>query len=114
MLAAGGTFHDLTLGGEAGAVAFQPLARIDEPEERAWAAEWISTLLQQERVEITPEMRGVVWSALGSLATAPVGERTVSGFAALLQSNRLTAALEPYTMAGPYGRLLDAEHEALG
>ena len=42
VLAAGGTFHDLTLGGEAGAVAFQPLARIDEPEERAWAAEWIS------------------------------------------------------------------------
>ena len=114
VLAAGGTFHDLTLGGEAGAVAFQPLARIDEPEERAWAAEWISTLLQQERVEMTPEMRAVVWSALGSLATAPVGERTVSGFAALLQSNRLTAALEPYTMAGPYGRLLDAEHEALG
>jgi type IV secretion system protein TrbE len=114
VLAAGGAFHDLTLGDEAKAIAFQPLARIDEPEERAWAADWISVLLQQERIEITPELRGAVWSALGSLATAPIGERTVSGFAALLQSNRLKAALEPYTVGGPFGRLLDAEHEALG
>ena len=112
VLAVGGAFHDLMLGSE-GAVAFQPLAGIDDPEERAWAAEWIATLLQQERVEITPEVRGAVWSAMGSLASAPAGERTLSGFTALLQSNRLKAALEPYTIAGPYGRLLDAEHETL-
>jgi type IV secretory pathway VirB4 component len=51
---------------------------------------------------------------LGSLASAPASERTLSGFAALLQSNRLKAALEPYTIAGPYGRLLDADQESLG
>ena len=86
LLAAGGAFHDLVLGNE-GVVAFQPLAGIDDSEERAWAAEWIATLLQQERVELTPEARGAVWSALGSLASAPAGERTLSGFTALLQSN---------------------------
>jgi len=114
VLAAGGAFHDLTLGDDAGTVAFQPLARIDEAGERAWAAEWLATLLQQEKVELTPEVRGAVWSALGSLASAPVIERTLSGFVALLQSNPLKAALEPYTIAGPFGRLLDAEQETLG
>jgi type IV secretion system protein VirB4 len=114
VLAAGGAFHDLTLGNDPGAIAFQPLARVHDPVERAWAAEWISALLHQERVELTPEARGAVWSALGSLASAPVGERTLSGFAALLQSNRLKATLEPYTIAGAFGRLLDAEQETLG
>ena len=71
-------------------------------------------MLVQESVELTPEVRGAVWSALGSLATAPVSEHTLSGFAALLQVNRLKAALEPYTIAGPFGRLLDAEQESVG
>ncbi len=115
VLATGGAFHDLTLGADAGRqhVAFQPLLGIDDPGERAWAAEWIATLIQQEHVELTPEVRGAVWSALGSLSSAPDAERTLSGFVALLQSNRLKAALEPYTIAGPFGRLLDAEQETV-
>ncbi|TWB46600.1 conjugal transfer protein TrbE [Nitrospirillum viridazoti] len=114
--AAGGVFHDLALGeGRAGtqAIAFQPLARVDEAAERAWAAEWIETLLVQEGVPLTPAARGMVWSALGSLAGAPLAERTLSGLVALLQSNALKAALEPYTLSGPFGRLLDADAESL-
>ncbi|GBQ30691.1 conjugal transfer protein TrbE [Gluconacetobacter azotocaptans] len=115
VLATGGSFHDLALGDDTRhAVAFQPLARIDDPSERAWAAEWLATLLTQEGIDLTPDVRGAVWSALGSLATAPRVERTLTGFSALLQSNWLKAALEPYTLAGPFGRLLDAEHEELG
>jgi len=115
VLGMGGAFHDLHLGDEGGgeAVAFQPLARVDDAAERAWAAEWLATLLVQEGVEVTPEIRGAVWSALGSLASAPRPERTLSGYTALLQSNRLKVALEPYTLAGPYGRLLDAERETV-
>ena len=46
-LAMGGDWHDLggALAGEASEpVALQPLARIDDAGERAWAAEWIATL----------------------------------------------------------------------
>ena len=118
VLGMGGAFHDLALGGDVShqhnqAVAFQPLVRIDDAAERAWAADWIATLLVQESIDLTPEVRGAIWSALGSLATAPWPERTLSGFAALLQANRLKAALEPYTIAGPFGRLLDAEQESI-
>ncbi len=59
-------------------------------------------------------MKDAVWSALGSLASAPRAERTLTGLSVLLQSNRLRQALQPYTLNGPYGRLLDADEERLG
>jgi type IV secretion system protein VirB4 len=47
------------------------------------------------------------------LPGAPRDERTISGLAALVQHSRLKAALEPYTLDGPWGRLLDAERDDL-
>lgn len=55
-----------------------------------------------------------VWSALTSLSSAPVEERTLTGLSVLLQSNLLKRALQSYCLGGPYDRLLDAEHERLG
>ena len=116
-LAMGGDWHDLG-GGLAGrdhvAPSLQPLARIDEAGERAWAAEWLAGLLAREGVAVGPEIKELLWSALASLASAPVGERTLTGLAVLLQSSALKQALQPYTLDGPWGRLLDGDHEALG
>ena len=95
-------------------VALQPLAEIDDLAERAWAAEWLADLLLREQVPVTPEVKEHLWSALGSLASAPVQERTLTGLSVLLQSNALKRALQPYTLAGPWGRLLDADVERLG
>jgi type IV secretion system protein VirB4 len=50
---------------------------------------------------------------LGSLASAPPEERTLTGLAMLLQSNALRTALTAYTLDGPYGRLLDAAEQHL-
>jgi len=96
------------------AVALQPLARIDEPGERAWAAEWLAALLTGEGMSIGPTEKEHLWSALTSLASAPVAERTLTGLAVLLQSYALKQALAPYLVGGPWGRLLDAERERLG
>jgi type IV secretory pathway VirB4 component len=65
-------------------------------------------------VPVTPEVKEHLWSALTSLASAPVSERTITGLSVLLQSNDLKQALRPYCVGGPYGRLLDAEAEHLG
>jgi type IV secretion system protein VirB4 len=118
VLAMGGSHHALGLGGGDGpglecGLAFQPLACIDRLEERSWAAEWIAALLAHEKVVVTPEVKDAVWSALGSLATAPVEERTLTGLAMLLQSGALRLALGAYTLDGPYGRLLDAAEQRL-
>jgi type IV secretion system protein VirB4 len=116
-LAMGGDWHDL--GGAladdvAEPVALQPLARIGDLGERAWAAEWVAALLARETVTVTPELKEHLWSALTSLSSAPAAERTLTGLAVLLQSNALKQALQPYTVDGPWGRLLDAETERLG
>ncbi|AMD60406.1 conjugal transfer protein TrbE [Agrobacterium tumefaciens] len=95
-------------------VSLQPLAGIHETPERAWAADWLVDILTREGVEITPDVKEHLWTALTSLASAPVVERTISGLAALLQANALKQALRPYCIGGPYGRLLDAEMEWLG
>ena len=106
----GGAHHALGIGG---ALAFQPLADIDKPEHRAWAAEWVGTLLAHEKANVTPEIKALVWSALTNLASAPREERTLTGLALLLQSNALKAALAPYTLEGPFGSLLDAAQDGL-
>nr|WP_313533812.1 conjugal transfer protein TrbE [Brucella anthropi] len=95
-------------------VSLQPLAGIHDTQERAWAADWLVDILVREGVEITPDVKEHLWTALTSLASAPVVERTISGLSALLQANPLKQALRPYCIGGPYGRLLDAEMEWLG
>ncbi|MGK2912351.1 MAG: conjugal transfer protein TrbE [Sphingobium sp.] len=112
VLAMGGEHHALG-SGSADALAFQPLAQIDETTERSWAAEWIAALLEHEKVAVTPQVKDMLWSALGSLSTAPIEQRTMTGLALLLQSNALRTALAPYTLDGPYGRLLDAAEQSL-
>jgi type IV secretion system protein VirB4 len=111
ILGLGGEHYDL---GHDGAIAFQPLARIDDEGYRAWAAEWIAGLLLHEGVDVTPEVKGSVWSALVSLASAPLDQRTLTGLSVLLQSNHLRQALQPYVLGGACGRLLDADHDRLG
>ena len=100
--------------GDSAAVALQPLARIDNAGERAWAAEWLAAMLAGEGMVIDPAAKEYLWSALTSLASAPPAERTLTGLAVLLQSQELKQALAPYLIGGPWGRLLDAEQERLG
>jgi type IV secretion system protein VirB4 len=110
VLAMGGDHYALGLDGT---LAFQPLARIGAPAVRSWAAEWVAGLLTHEKVVVTPEIKEIVWSALTSLASAPPEERTITGLSVLLQSNALKSALAPYTLEGPFGRLLDAAEDRL-
>jgi type IV secretion system protein VirB4 len=110
VLAMGGAHVDL---GSDGGLAFQPLAGIDETPERAFALDWTLGLLAKEGIVPNPEAKEAVWTALGSLASAPIHERTLTGLSVLLQSNKLKQALQPYTLDGPHGRLLDADEDRL-
>ncbi|MDE5452955.1 conjugal transfer protein TrbE [Bradyrhizobium sp. CSA112] len=116
-LAMKGDWHDLSgaLSDSASEpVALQPLAMIDDAAERGWAAEWIAAILAREKIDMTPDAKDHLWSALSSLASAPMGERTLTGLSVLLQSQSLKRALQPYCLSGPFGRLLDAEIERIG
>jgi len=113
VLAMGGAHHALGAAAGEEALAFQPLRRVHEAGERSWAAEWIASLVAHEKIEVTPEVKDAIWSALLSLSSAPAEERTLTGLSLLMQSNRLKSALQPYTLEGPFGALLDASIDEL-
>jgi len=114
-LGVGGDFYDLA--GDDSPLAFQPLARIDEEAERNWAIEWLLALLKHEvkRADfVTPDKKAALWNALTRLAQSPPKDRTILGLKTLVQDKEIKDALGPYTIDGPYGRLLDAEADTLG
>lgn len=111
ILGLGGDFFDL---GEEGALGLQPLERVHEPQERAWALDWIASLVASANVTITPELRAELWRTLEILGQRPALDRTLSLYVALVQEQSVRAALAPFTHAGPYGRLLDLERSSLG
>jgi type IV secretion system protein TrbE len=109
-LGLGGAWYEL---GVKDGLAFQPLRDVDDESGRLWALDWLCGVLAHERVLITPEVKETIWSALRSLGSAPVAERTMTGLVALLARDALRQALTPYTLEGPYGRFLDADADRL-
>lgn len=105
----GGGYYELGVEGKQ--LAFQPLAFIDQENEKVWAAEWIAGLLINEQVAVTPDVKQTVWEALNALAHTPKEQRTLTGLCALMQNNTLRQALANYTLNGPFGHLLDADYE---
>jgi type IV secretion system protein TrbE len=110
-LAVEGDFYDL--GGENEEICFQPLAGIDDESELVWAQDWVADLLYREKVEVTPATKQELWSALSNLASMPRSQRTLSTLLGLVQDANVRQALRSYTLAGPHGRLLDANHDTL-
>ncbi len=110
LLGMGGTAIDL--GGD-GVAAFQPLARIDTPNGRADALNWVMTILAQEGLPDTPEVKEPVWSALGSLRSAPPEQRHLTGLRLLVQNAAVQAALLPYTQEGAMGGVFDGAEDRL-
>ncbi|UDF04848.1 conjugal transfer protein TrbE [Asticcacaulis sp. AND118] len=110
VLALGGSHHAI---GREGQVAFQPLRHIEDQAERTWALDWLSALLDQQGFDLSLDGRDALWSALETLAGAPIQQRTLTGLCAVLAFNDIKLALRPYTLDGPYGHILDADTETL-
>jgi len=111
VLGMGGDFFDL---GETGALGLQPLAHVDDLEERAWALDWIAGILAGAGLAVTPELRAEVWRALDILGARAPEDRTLTLLCALVQDLGARAALAPFTQSGPYGGLLDLDASSLG
>jgi type IV secretion system protein TrbE len=110
--AAGARHYDLAAG-RVDVLCFQPLARIDDPAERAWAADWVETVFGLQGVGVTPPLRARIDRALELVARNEPPHRTLIELTVQLQDETLAAALRPYTVAGNYGQLLDASTDDL-
>jgi type IV secretion system protein VirB4 len=93
-------------------VSVQPLGRIDAVGEQRWALGWLMQVIRSRGVALTPEDEEQLWVALERLAGFPRPLRTLSGYAACLQVQRLKRALQPFLMGGPYA-FFDADHDAI-
>jgi len=66
------------------------MRNIYDENEIAWALEWVTDLLASEGVEITPDTKGSIWSALDSLASALSNQRTLTGWLCQVNGSYLT------------------------
>ena len=95
------------------ALRLQPLGGVDEPAERAWAAEWLECLVSLQGTAITPPLRQRIRHAVELLARNERMHRTLSELSVHFQHEALSGSLRPYTVAGNYGELLDGTSDDL-
>jgi type IV secretion system protein VirB4 len=112
-LAVGGICYEP--GKETAPVAFQPLADIDQPAERVWAAQFVATLLAAQGVAVDHRTQAGIDETLTSLAAAPRKERTLTLLATQIGSRQrsLRDALRPYTLEGNFGQIFDADEDGV-
>ena len=104
-------------------LAFCPLQFLETKGDRAWAMEWIDTILALNNVETTPEQRNLIGEAIMSLHKSTVKNEdakgtgshpvTISDFVNTVQDESIREALRQYTVDGAMGHLLDAEEDGL-
>jgi type IV secretion system protein VirB4 len=111
-LLVGGDFFHLRSGHAD--LSLQPLARIDEPVEAAWAYEWLEDLLTLAGQPLTASNRQELWDALLSVASAPPDQRSLTLLEAAVQDADIRAVLRRFTADGPLGGLLDGVENRLG
>lgn len=92
-------------------LAFCPLAELSTDGDRAWAAEWIETLVALQGVTVTPDYRNAISRQLVLMAESR--GRSLSDFVSGVQMREIKDALHHYTVDGPMGQLLDAEEDGL-
>ena len=110
-LAVGGDHYDIGAGAGEGAMAFCPLSELSSEADRAWASEWIETLIVLQGVTVTPDHRNAVSRQIELMAAAR--GRSLSDFVSGVQMREIKDALHAYTVDGPMGQLLDAETDGL-
>ncbi len=108
--AAGGEFYDLA--GPKTDLAFCPLKDIDEDSAVQWAVGWIEVLCELNGLKFGPKHRNAVAEAVLRLQLSPT--RTLTELSANVQDTDIRDALQHFTVMGPMGSLLDADHDMLG
>lgn len=109
-LGSGGNHYTIAAKNER--LAFAPLQFLDTKADRAWAMEWINTILALNGVTTTPAQRNEIGYAIVNMHQSH--SKTLSEFCLTIQDEIIREALKQYTIDGLMGHLLDAETDGLG
>jgi len=98
------------------AKCFQPLGDLETPYDKAWCCEFIETLLELQGVKIVPRMVVAIRATIELMSTMEKKRRTLTTFMQTCMytdettnENLIDDAVQPYTLAGPYGNIFDGE-----
>ena len=108
-MAAGG--EHFTVGGDGDELAFCPLQYLETKSDRAWAAEWIETLLNLNQISLSSSQRNEIVAALENMHAS--AGRTLTDFCLTVQDQAIREGMKQYTIAGSMGHLLDAQEDGL-
>lgn len=100
-----------TVAGDDETLAFCPLAFLETKGDRAWAMDWIDTILALNGVITTPAQRNEIGNAIVNMYES--GGKTLSEFSIIIQDEAIRDAIRQYTVDGAMGHLLDAEQDGL-
>ena len=100
-----------TVAGDDDTLAFCPLQFLDSRADRAWAMEWINTLLALNGLVTTAAQRNDIASAIVNMENNQA--YTLSEFSVTVQDEQIRETLKNYTVDGAMGHLLDAKTDGL-
>ena len=100
-----------TIAADDDALAFCPLQFLQSRSDRAWAVEWIDTILALNGLITTPAQRNEIAHAINSMHGS--GAQTITEFKLTVQDEQMREVLEQYTIEGAMGHLLDASEDGL-
>ncbi|MCB1934916.1 MAG: VirB4 family type IV secretion/conjugal transfer ATPase [Nitrosomonas sp.] len=100
-----------TVAGDDEALAFCPLQFLESKSDRAWALEWICTMVELNGITVSPQQRNEISLAITNMHQS--GSHTLSDFLVTIQDEAIREALKQYTIDGMMGHLLDAEEDGL-
>ncbi len=103
--------NHFTVAADDSRLAFCPLQFLQTKGDRAWAMEWIDTILALNGVPTTPEQRNEIGQAVMNMHES--GAKTLSDLFLTIQDSEIRAALKQYTVDGLMGHLLDAQQDGL-
>jgi type IV secretion/conjugal transfer VirB4 family ATPase len=104
--AAGGTHY--SVGDD---MAFCPLQYLVMPQDRAWAAEWISQICALNGLETTAQQRNQITGAIQNMYAC--NHTTLTDFCCSVRDLRIQDVLREYTVAGSHPTLFDAPEDTL-
>ncbi|MEO9738494.1 MULTISPECIES: conjugal transfer protein TrbE [Alphaproteobacteria] len=107
-LAVGADHYDI---GKSDTLAFAPLSSLEDDTDKAFASEWLETLIELQGVKVLPEHRNAITTQIELMSKSQ--RRSLTDFVSGVQNRDIKDALQYYTVDGPMGALLDAEEDGL-
>jgi len=100
-----------TVAADGDQLTFCPLQYLETKGDRAWAMDWLDTVLALNNVITSPAQRNEIGNAIMSMYAS--GAKTMSEFSVTIQDSAIREAIKQYTVDGTMGHLLDAEEDGL-